>query len=112
MYFEYLIDGGLTRSEAALIRSNQCLSVGLQSFTQYARKDFICDTEKAYTPIVSAYRGVSLFQDRTENTKVPIAGYAFFQPYSADKLTNSSPPALNNSAGRTKDLAALLVLSR
>ena len=39
------------------------LSVGLQSFTQYAGKDLICDREKAYTPIICTYRGVSLFQD-------------------------------------------------
>ena len=32
---EYLVDGGLDRSEAALMRFNQCLGVGLQSFTQY-----------------------------------------------------------------------------
>ena len=98
------MNGGLARSEAALIRSNQCLGVGLHSFTQYARKDLICDREKAFTPIIaydrndflcdremayslivhSAYRGISLFQDRTQSTKVPIAGHAFFQPYSVD----------------------------
>ena len=38
-----LVDSGLARSEAALIRSNQCIGVGLQSFAQYARKDLICD---------------------------------------------------------------------
>ena len=33
-----------------------------------------------------AYRGLFLFQDRTQNTKVPIAETAFFPPYSAAKL--------------------------
>ena len=98
------VDGGLARSEAALIRSNHWLGVELQFFTQYARKDLIFDREKSYTPIVGAYRRVSLFQDRAQSTKVPIAGHAFLKPYSIDKLcvllTNSSPPALNNSAGR------------
>ena len=55
-YCEYLVDGGLARSEAALIRSNQCLGLGLQSFIQFARKDLICNREKAYSPIVGAYR--------------------------------------------------------
>ena len=86
---EYLVDGGLARSEAALIRSNQCLGVELQSFTQYARKDLICDREKAHNPIVGPYRGVSLFQDRTQSTKVPIAGHVFVQPYFADKLVHT-----------------------
>ena len=48
----------------------------------------ICDREKAYTPIVGAYRGVSLFQDRTQSTNVPIAGNAFFLQCSADKLVH------------------------
>ena len=85
------------RSDAALIRSNQCLSVRLKSFTQYARKDLICDREKAYTSIVGAYCGVSLFQDRTQSTKVSIAGHDFFQPYSADKLLHA-PKQLSREA--------------
>ena len=72
-------------SEAALVRFNQCINVGLQSFTQYARKDLICDRKKAYTPMVGAYHVVSLFHDRTQSTNVSIAGHALFQPYSADK---------------------------
>ena len=101
--FEYLVDGGLASSEIALIRSNQCLGVGLQSFTQYARKDLICDREKAYIPIVAANGGVSLFADRRQSTKVPIAGNAFFP---GTLLTNSSPSALNNSAERPSGPAA------
>ena len=85
-----MVDVGLAISEAALIRSNQCLDIGLQSFTQYARKELICDREKAYTPIVGAYRGVFLFQDRTQSTKVSIAGHVLFQPSSADKLVHAS----------------------
>ena len=34
--------------------------------------------------IYFTYYGVSLFHDRTQSTKVPIAGQACFQPYSAD----------------------------
>ena len=41
----------------------------MASFTQYAREDLICDSEKAHTPIVGAYREVSLFQDRPQTTK-------------------------------------------
>ena len=44
---------------------------------------------KVYTPIVGAYRGVCLFQDRTQSTKVIIAGHAFFHPYSVDKLVHA-----------------------
>ena len=51
---EFLVDCGLARSEAALIRSNQCFDAWLQSLTQYAR-------EKGYSPIVSTYRRVFLF---------------------------------------------------
>ena len=72
-----------------LIWSDQCLGVELHSFTQYTRKDLICDRKKAYTPIVVAYRKVSLFQDRTQITKVSIAEHTFFQPYSADKLVHA-----------------------
>ena len=60
----------------------------LQSFTQCARKDLIFDREKAYTPIVGAYREVTLFQDRTQSTNIPIA--ESFQPYSVDKLVHAS----------------------
>ena len=73
-----MVDSGLARSEAALVRSNQRIGVVLQSFTQYACKDLICDREKAYTPIVGAYRGVSLFQDSTQSTKVPITGHVHY----------------------------------
>ena len=59
-------------------------AVWVQSFTQNACKDLICDWEKANTLIVGTYRGVFLFHDRTQSTKVPIAGHAFFQQYSAD----------------------------
>ena len=57
--------------------------------TQYTRKNLTCDREKAYSPTVGSYRRVSLFQDGTQSTKVPIAGHAFFQPYSADKLVHA-----------------------
>ena len=59
------------------------------SYQFIAPKYLICDEEKAYTPIVGAYRGVSLFQDSTQSTKVAIAGHALFQPYSADKLVHA-----------------------
>ena len=48
---------------------------------------------------IRSYRGVSLFQDRTDSTKVPIARHAFLQINWCKVLTNSLPPALNNSAG-------------
>ena len=41
------MNGGLARSESALISSNQCFDEWLQSFTQYARKNLICGREKA-----------------------------------------------------------------
>ena len=39
---ENLVDGGLAKSEAALIGFNQCFDEWLQSFLQYARKHLIC----------------------------------------------------------------------
>ena len=108
--------GRLTRSEDALIRSNQCLGVGLQSFTQYARKDLICDWEKAYTLIVGAYHRVSLFQDRTQSTKISIGGHAFFKPYSVDKLVHTAYQViafgLKQLSDRPSSPTALLFMSR
>ena len=49
----------------------------LQSFTQYACKGNIRDWQKAYTTLASAYRRVSLFQYRRENTEVTIVGPIF-----------------------------------
>ena len=59
---EDLVNGGFARSQAALIRSNQCFDEWIQSFTQYACKNLTCDREKAYTPVVGAYRRFSLFE--------------------------------------------------
>ena len=61
-----MVDDELSRSEALLIRSNQRFDEWLQSFTQYAYKNLICDREKACTLAVDAYRRVPLFQDRIE----------------------------------------------
>ena len=63
--------------ETALIRSTQCFDEWFQSFTKYACKNLICDKEKAYTPVVGAYRRDSLFLDRTEDTEFPIVGHTF-----------------------------------
>ena len=52
-----------------------CFEKWLQSFTQYACKDLVSDREKVYTLIVGAYPRVSLFQDRIEDTEVPIVGH-------------------------------------
>ena len=52
MQCEDLINGTFVRSEAALISSNQCFDESLQSFTQHACKNLICNGDKAYTPVV------------------------------------------------------------
>ena len=78
----------LVRSEAALIRSNQCFDKWLQSFTQYACKDFICDREKPYIPVVGTYRRASLFWDRTENIAVSIIWHTFLLLFASRRSTS------------------------
>ena len=78
-----------SRSEAALIRSDQRFNEWLQSFTQYACKIITCDREKAYTTIAGVYRRISLSLDRTENTEVPIVGHTFLWPYFVNKLVHA-----------------------
>ena len=46
-------------------------------FTQYARRNPICGREKAFTPLVGAYRMVPIFQDRMEDGEVPVVGRTF-----------------------------------
>ena len=66
-----LVDGGLSRSEATLIRSNQLVDDGLQSFTQFARHDLICDIKKANPTVVGANGGIAFLVDWAEHTETP-----------------------------------------
>ena len=55
----------------------KCFDEWLQSFTQFACKNLICDREKTDISVLGSYRTVSLFKDRTEDTEVRIVEHIF-----------------------------------
>ena len=85
---KYLVNGRYSRSEATLIRPNQFIDNGLQSFTNYAGQDLICDVKETYTTVIRANCAISLFVYWAEYAKIPISRHAFFRPYFAYELVH------------------------